>query len=267
MNQPDPYSNQERPEPGPGGYPPRPPEAASGQRVTVSSSQARPLVTYVLMGLTVFVYVLQLGTQSLFGSDIPAAYGAKVNELIEIGQYWRLITPILLHGSILHIGFNMYALFILGPGLERFYGHWRYLALYLVSGFAGNVFSMIFTPNPSLGASTSIFGLLAAQAIFLYQNRQVFGRMSQRALTNIVLVAALNFVLGLSPGIDNWGHLGGFIGGGMFAYLCGPILEVRASFAGYEVQDLRSLNAGLLAFLVVGGFFTFLAAMTLFMRV
>lgn len=232
----------------------------------VSNPTNRPLVTYVIMGLTVFVYVLQLGTQSLFGTDLPALYGSKINELIAAGQYWRLLTPVLLHGSILHIGFNMYALFILGPGLERFYGHWRYLMLYLVSGFAGNVFSMIFTPNPSLGASTAIFGLLAAQAIFIYQNRQVFGRMSQRALTNIILVAALNFVLGLSPGIDNWGHLGGFIGGGMFAYLCGPILEVRASLGGYEVQDLRSQNAGLVATVIVGVFFAFLAAMTLFMR-
>lgn len=266
MNQPDPYPDREEPEYQPGDYPPRPPEPSPGQRVIVAHPRSQPYVTYVLLGLTTFVYVLQLGSQSLFGTDLPALYGSKVNELIAAGQYWRLLTPVLLHGSILHIGFNMYALFILGPNLERFYGHWRYLVLYIVSGFAGNVFSMIFTPNPSLGASTAIFGLLAAQAIFLYQNRKVFGRMSQRALTNIVLVAALNFVLGLSPGIDNWGHLGGFIGGGMFAYLCSPILEVRPTLGGYEVHDLRSENAGLLATLVVSVFFTFLAAMTLYMR-
>lgn len=266
MSQPDPYRDTEEPDYQPVGDPASTPPPRPGQRVIVSNPRTRPLVTFSILGLTAFVFVLQLASQSLYGVDLPALYGSKVNDLIEAGQYWRFLTPMLLHGSILHVGFNMYALYILGPGLERFYGHWRFLALYLVSGFAGNVFSMIFTPNPSLGASTAIFGLLAAQAIFLYQNRRVFGPMSQRGLINIVLVAALNFVLGLSPGIDNWGHLGGFIGGGMFAYLCGPILEVRPGFGGYEVQDLRRENAGLLALFIVGVFFTFLAAMTLYMR-
>jgi rhomboid protease GluP len=110
------------------------------------------------------------------GFDVPAALGMKVNELIIHGQIWRLITPVLLHGSILHLGFNMYALYILGPGLERFYGHWRFLTLYLLAGFAGNVMSFIFSPNPSLGASTAIFGLLGAQGVFLYHNRGIYGR-------------------------------------------------------------------------------------------
>ena len=84
--------------------------------------------------------------------------GAKVNELILAGQVWRLITPILLHASILHIGFNMYALFVIGPQLERFYGHGRFLLLYLIAGFTGNVLSFVLSPNPSLGASTSVLG-------------------------------------------------------------------------------------------------------------
>jgi rhomboid protease GluP len=88
---------------------------------------------------------------------------------------WRLFTPLLLHGSIAHIGFNMYALFIIGPGLERYYGHLRFLVLYLLAGFAGNVFSFLFTPALSVGASTAIFGLVAAQGVFLYRHRQLFG--------------------------------------------------------------------------------------------
>lgn len=228
--------------------------------------QGTPFVTYAILGLTVFVYLLQVATQSLLGTDLPALYGTKVNALIAQGQYWRLFTPMLLHGSILHIGFNMYALWILGPGLERFYGHWRYLAIYVVSGFGGNVFSMIFTPAPSLGASTAIFGLFAAQGMFFFQNRRVFGRMSQRALYNIILLAAVNFFLGLSPGIDNWGHLGGFIAGGMFAYIGGPILDVRPSYPGYEVYDRRSPGTAVAATLVVFVFFAFLAGMTLYMR-
>lgn len=263
MNQKDPYSDQDYPELSPGQSGPG--LSPDGTRVMVSLPQVRPTVTYVLLGITVFAFILQVAGQYLLGTDLLAEYFIKLNPNIAQGEFWRLITPIFLHGSILHIGFNMYALFILGPGLERFYGHWRFLALYMVSGFAGNVFSMIFTPNPSLGASTAIFGLLAAQGVFFLMNRRVLGRMSQRALINIVLVAGVNFLIsGLNPGIDNWGHLGGFIGGGMFAYLGGPLLDVRASYPGYELRDLRSSQSGLISTIVVAGFFAFLAIMVMY---
>ncbi len=256
QNYPDQSENNQQP-----AYPPPP-----GTQVLFAAPQVRPLVTYLILALTIGVFLLQLGSDALLGYDLPSALGLKVNDLILRGQYWRLITPMLLHGNILHIGFNMYALYILGPGLERFYGHWRYLFLYLMAGFAGNVFSMIFTPEPSLGASTAIFGLFAAQGMFFFQNRRVLGRISQRALSNIILLAALNFILGLSPGIDNWGHLGGFIGGGMFAYLSGPLLEVFVSYPGYEVRNVRPGGAWVLATVVVGGFFSFLTWMTLTAR-
>jgi len=263
VNPKDPASDQEYPEFSP--EPSEPGRSQDGTRGMISFPRVRPTVTYVLLSITVFAFFLQAAGQYLLGIDLLAEYFIKDNQLIVQGEFWRLITPIFLHGSFLHIGFNMYALFILGPGLERFYGHWRFLALYIVSGFAGNVFSMIFTPNPSLGASTAIFGLLAAQGVFFLMNRRVLGRMSQRALINIVLVAGVNFLIsGVNPGIDNWGHLGGFLGGGLFAYLGGPLLEVRASYPGYELRDQRGSQSGLLATLIVAGFFAFLAIMILY---
>ena len=129
----------------------------------------------------------------------------------------------------MHIAFNLYALFIFGPGLERYYGHGRYLALFLISGFAGNVASFLFSPAPSLGASTAIFGLLGAEGVFLYQNRSLLGRGAQRALTNLIVLAVINLVLGMQPGIDNWGHIGGLIGGTLFASFGGPVLRVDGS--------------------------------------
>lgn len=265
MNSQDPFAGREPSDRESQAPPPGSPPSPGGQ-VMVSMPDSKPVVTYAILGLTVIVYLLQMATQSLFGTDIPALYGTKVNELIAQGQYWRLFTPLLLHGSILHIGFNMYALWILGRDIERFYGRWRFLAIYIVSGFGGNVFSMIFTPAPSLGASTAIFGLFAAEGMFFFQNRHIFGRRSQQAIYQIIVLAAINFFLGLSPGIDNWGHLGGFLAGGMFAYIGGPVLDVRPSYPGYEVYDRRSKNAGLVATLIVFVFFSFLAAMTLYMR-
>jgi rhomboid protease GluP len=209
------------------------------------------------MGLTILIYLLQILTGFVMGGvDLPAALGMKVNALIQQGQLWRLFTPMLLHGSLLHIGFNMYALYALGPGLESFYGHRRFLLLYVLSGFAGNVFSFLFSPANSLGSSTAIFGLLGAQAVFLYQNKKLFGAGAQRALGNVILVAVLNLRIGLSPGIDNWGHLGGLIGGALFAWFAGPLMRVQTTYYGYELADTQPKQGVLWGILLSAGLFT-----------
>lgn len=185
-----------------------------------------PPITLTIILLTVSVFLLQFLSEYLTGNDLPFAYLGKFNELILKGQLWRLITPILVHGSILHILSNMYALFVIGPTVERSYGTNRYLALYLLAGMFGNVFSFLFTNSPSLGASTSIFGLVAAEAVYVYRNRESFGKAAQPMLMNIAIIIFINMAIGLLPGIDYWGHLGGLIGGSIFAWLAGPIFEV-----------------------------------------
>ena len=232
----------------PAGYDPNrmvgtPPQEPPGQ-VRVSLPKIRPLVTYALIGITVVVFALQYASQSLFnGNDWLFYWGGKVNEFILQGQLWRLITPVLLHASIFHIGFNMYALFIFGAELERSYGHWRYLALYLLGGFAGNVLSFIFTPNDSLGASTAIFGLVAAEAVFVYQNRKMFGNRTRSVLLNLLLVVVINFGIGLTPGslVDNFGHLGGLIGGAIFAWFAGPKWNLEGIYPSVKIVDERTL--------------------------
>jgi len=225
-----------------------------------------PYVTYVVMGLTIVIFILQMVTQYLLGVDYPAALGMKANDLILGGQYWRLITPVLLHGSLLHIGFNMYALYIFGPGLERHFGRWRFLALYLISGFAGNVISFVFSPAYSLGSSTAIFGLLGAEGVFLYQNRELFGKNAQRALVNIIIVAVANLIIGLSPGLDNWGHVGGLLGGVSFAWLGGPLLRVEGVFPSFTFSDRREVGDVFRAAIGVGALFALVAAIAIYLR-
>lgn len=208
------------------GASPNPSPVAPPPAQSAPSLRSGATVTYALMGVTIIVYGLQFLTQALLGYDLPVIFGIKTPNLLDDGEWWRLITPMFLHGGIFHLGFNMYALYAMGPMLEHFYGHGRFLALYLLAGFTGNVLSLIMTPNPSLGASTAIFGLLAAQGVFLYRNRQFFGASARAQLINIAVVALINFVIGLSPGIDNWGHLGGFLGGLVFAWFGGPVLGV-----------------------------------------
>jgi rhomboid protease GluP len=234
---------------------------------SAQSAEWKPLITYTLMGVTIFIYLIQILTKSLFGVDYPAMLGMKVNELIIQGQYWRLFTPMFLHASILHIGFNMYALFVLGTGLERFYGHKRFLALYLLSGFSGVVASFLFSPGPSLGASTAIFGLLGAQGVFFYQNREIIGSAARSSLANVVTIAAINLVIGLSPGIDNWGHMGGLVGGIIFAWFAGPKYERRDMLSMPPVVDSRvpgdAVRAGVLVFAIfsaLAGYKIFISA-------
>jgi rhomboid protease GluP len=218
------------------------------------------------MGICVVMFILQLATESLLGVDLITLWGVKANQLIEQGQLWRLITPIFLHGSIIHIGFNMYALFYLGTSLEKSYGRLRFLLLFMLSGFAGNVMSFIFSPYPSLGASTAIFGLLGAEGVLIYQNREIFGPNARRALSQLVMIAAINLVIGLSPGIDNWGHIGGLIGGTMFAWFGGPLLQKQGLFPPYTLVDGRTQREVILASVGVGALFGFLTIAVIYMR-
>jgi rhomboid protease GluP len=230
--------------------------------------QVKPWVTYALLGVTLLVFSLQLLSKALFGGlDFPAALLLKDNAAILHGEVWRLITPTFLHatGSILHIGFNMYALYILGPGLERHFGHGRFLALYLLSGFAGNVISFVFSPQYSLGSSTAIFGLIGAQAVFLYRHRVLFGQGARRALVNIITVAVINLIIGLSPGIDNWGHVGGLIGGTLFSWLGGPVLQVEGVFPSLRLSDHRQSASVFIAAVVVGLLFAALAGLKFYL--
>lgn len=247
-----------------GGYPPSQPQAP--QSVRVAFPRVRPVVTYVLLALTILVFAAQLASQSLLGQDLPALFGLKANELILAGQLWRLFTPMLLHASILHLGFNMYALYIFGPGLEASFGHGRFLALYILSGFAGNVLSFIFSAAPSLGSSTAIFGLLGAEGVFLFQNRELLGGTARRALSNIIMVAAINLFIGLSPGIDNWGHIGGLVGGTLFTWLAGPRLRMEGIYPNLSLADEREAGDTFRATLVVGTLFVVLAGVVIFLR-
>ncbi len=152
------------------------PQPQQPRQIQVAVPNVKPTVTYVILGVTVFIYLLQLAGVYLLQIDLAAALGMKVNSLIRAGQIWRLITPVFLHDStlpygLLHIGFNMYALFLYGRGLEARFGHARFALLYFLSGYAGNVLSFLVTPGPSLGASTAVFGLLAAEGMFILQNR------------------------------------------------------------------------------------------------
>lgn len=227
--------------------------------VMVTAPTVRPRVTYVLIGITVLVYLLQMVSQPLLDFDLPVALFAKANDYIRAGQIWRLITPVLVHGSIMHIAFNMYALFILGTDLESFMGYKRFVLLYLLAGFSGNVLSFLLSTGISIGASTSIFGMIAAQGIFLYQNRSVLPN-ARKALSRLGSVLLINLFISLSPGIDLWGHLGGLFGGAIFAWFAGPRWSLEGMYPTLQIVDQHGDREVLIGAAVVLLIFGTLAA-------
>ena len=241
-----------------------PAELGRIEPVQVRVPLTRPLVTYILLGVTIAIYLLQMLLRPLFGFDLLLAVGAKSNLLIQQGQFWRLITPVFLHVSLPHIAFNMYALYSFGVSLERHYGRRRFLLLYFLGGLGGVVFSYLFSPEDSAGASTALFGVVAAEAVFLYYNRKWFGKEAVSALWNTVLIIGVNLVLGLSPGIDNWGHLGGLIAGGAYAALAGPLLNLGGEYPHLSLEDTRSFRRAVGVAVAEALVLLFLVVFTLF---
>jgi rhomboid protease GluP len=212
--------------------------------------------SYLLIALSVIFFGLQNITEWLFGYDLLLLYGAKINQFILQGEIWRFLTPVFLHGSIVHLSFNMYALYSIGPSLERKYGGTSFILLYAISAVFGNVFSFLCSSYVSLGASTAIFGLIAAQGVYIYKNRYLLGSAAKPLLTNVLFLIAVNLFLGLSPGIDNWGHLGGLVGGFLYAWFAGPSFGISENLFGEKViirENKKIFLVAALIFLAASG--------------
>ena len=196
-------------------------------RVLFYVKQATPLVSRTLIGINLVIFLAMIGAGFLLfgvlnGTEdvrVLVLFGAKVNELIAEGQVWRLLTAMFLHIGVLHLLFNLYALYFLGPQVEGLFGHVRFTAIYFIAGLTGSLASYAFVPNLSAGASGAIFGLVGALVIYFLRYRDQFGDRGRAVLQNMLIIIAVNFVFGLNaPGIDNWGHLGGLIGGAVAAW-------------------------------------------------
>jgi membrane associated rhomboid family serine protease len=182
--------------------------------LTRMTGRGAPVVTYSLIGICVLVYILQ---------SLPGIGGAVTQAIQYAGAYsyptgtfggagfepWRMLTTVFAHASILHVALNMYTLWVFGMLLEPLLGRARFLALFLISGFAGSVgVLLIASPvQPVVGASGAIFGMLGA---FLVIQRRLGGNSTQ-----LLVLVGINLVIGFIPsfGIAWQAHVGGLVGG------------------------------------------------------
>jgi len=212
--------------------------------------QRKPFVTYGFLGITILMYLIMTFNG---GSENPwtlMIFGAKVNELIVYGDWWRLITPTFLHIGFSHLLFNGLVIYFLGIELEMIIGHFRFFVLYLLSGLLGNAASFALNNSISAGASTAIFGLFATTIVLakLYPYHTGIQRLSRDYLALIIINVVIGF---FSNSIDNAGHLGGLLGG----YLAMYALSSKNAINNEKKQRIKyglAYLASLIILIVIG---------------
>jgi membrane associated rhomboid family serine protease len=176
------------------------------------------LVTKALIAVNVLVFLINLAQGSSLGQTSGSLFekGALfVSSPFSPGgladdQWYRLITAAFLHGNLIHLGMNMFVLWIVGAPVEQAIGRGRFLALYIVSGLAGSAGAIIFSPHAvTVGASGAIFGILGAALVLEAQRNYVLGG---QAAGLIVINLVLTFAI---PNISIGGHVGGLLGGAL----------------------------------------------------
>ena len=225
----------------------------------------QPLATYALIGITAAVSLLVLVGSPDLGDAL-----ALDKIAVARGEWWRLLTAVFVHGSILHLLFNMYALFIVGPIVEALYGRPLYVTFYILCGLAGSVASYLFLPNPSVGASGAIFGMFGLLAVSSYVHKPALGRQGRALTGQIVMLILINLVIGfgaggvLGAGIDNAAHVGGLLAGAWLGLTVVPRgMATLSSFwqtpesstpSDPRLRGLLQIGAivGLLAVIIVG---------------
>lgn len=172
-------------------------------------SPKKPVVTNILIVLNLMVFLYGV----LHGNDELINMFGNNYELVQNGEFYRLFTCMFVHADILHILFNMIALYSIGPVVERYYGKSKFLLIYLVSGLLGSIFSGVFmtADSISIGASGAIFGLLGSICYFTYYYRATLQGILRGSIMPVIII---NLVIGfLSSSIDLSAHIGGLIGG------------------------------------------------------
>ena len=213
---------------------------SSPQLQALQDPNRKPLVTWALLGINLLVWLVVEARGGSEDVDLLIDFGAMFGPLIGSGDYWRLFTAMFLHVGIAHLFFNSLGLFIFGQIVERAFGHARFAIIYVLAGLFGSVFSVLFNPLAiAAGASGAIFGIVGALAAFFLVQRDLLGAIGQRSLVGILFIMVIQFLYGLNtPGVDNWAHLGGLLGGLAIGLALAPRYDVQRSPLGEIVGFL-----------------------------
>ena len=178
------------------------------------------IITPILIAICILVFIAMY----IWGNGSEDAvtlllFGANFRGLVQAGEVWRLVTSMFLHIGLIHLVVNMYSLLIIGKQLESFLGKWKFLIVYLGSGILGSLLSVVVHSSISAGASGAIFGLLGSLLYFGYHYRLYLGTVLK---TQVIPIIIINLLIGfMVPGIDNFAHIGGLVGGYLLTMILG----------------------------------------------
>lgn len=187
-------------------------------------------VTWAIVAINVVVFLVNAALASgagldMFGAGGPLVEaGAVYQPAVAQGEWWRLITSAFLHLGLLHIAFNMYALWLFGPIMEQLYGHLEYAAIYILCALGGSVLTILVAPDQSAaGASGAIFGLFGLGFVVSRRRHLLLGPQARALLSRVGTLLVLNlFITFAVPGISWTGHLGGLVVGVAIGLLLAP---------------------------------------------
>jgi len=187
---------------------------------------SRPVLTWLVLAACIFLFYASCPRGAPQPTEATLIrFGAKVNHLIDEGQFWRLLSSAFLHGAWWHLGLNMFAMLCIGLGLESSVGPRRFLCLFVAAAVAGSLASYAYSPGMTVGASGAIFGLFGAELISLIRLLPVFHARAPRASCAVLfslvlglLFLGFNLLLGLvlPELVDNAAHVGGLLAGVLF---------------------------------------------------
>jgi membrane associated rhomboid family serine protease len=189
-----------------------------------------PIVTWTLIGINVGVFAIDAFLGGIGGTGLMSGGGPLLDagfvsaDTVAAGEWWRILTAAFLHFGILHLVLNMWALYLFGPLLEQLYGHFEYLAIYLLCAAGGSVLTILVAPDQAaVGASGAIFGLLGLAFAVSRRRHLALPRQTRMVLGQIgsLLVVNLAFTF-FVPGISITGHLGGLAVGLVLGWLLPP---------------------------------------------
>jgi membrane associated rhomboid family serine protease len=182
-----------------------------------------PIASYAILGVTVVVSFLAMQPE---GSDLLRLL--ELDKGLGNGEWWRLVSPVLVHASLLHLAFNMYFLYLVGPLVEQVYGSARFLLLYVLTAATASLASFLLGSGPSVGASGALFGLCGVLLVGRVLHRPVLQGQQRAIMSQIGFLVVINLALGFGMNtfggnIDNFAHLGGLAGGLWLGLLIPPI--------------------------------------------
>lgn len=227
----------------------------------------RPILTYILLSVIVGIFVVQvIYAQVNFPRPEPITDWGALNyaRVVFRGEHYRLFTAMFLHAGEVHLLFNGLALWVFGRTVESVFGTARFALIYFLGGLTGSLASLFLTRGLSVGASGAIFAIFGAEMVFLYRNRELLGRAAREQLQSLIMLALLNFGLGIftqvaptTVSIDNWAHGGGFVGGIILTWFIGThyrlVPDSSLLFGARLVDDRRLSKTWYLAVLYAIG--------------